>query len=208
MKRLVLFCLFLLCGYASSKAQAPILPRGFTLQPAPSGEPGFVRYDFDGDGKIDVFCAAAKEGEEDARLMALLKRGNRVLKSGTLSMCCGVISQKGGVVQVQSRGMRGFSYYKFRWDKSAKDFRLIGYDTESFGNAAGDGSGKSSLNLLTGAYAGSFHKWSAGRRKLLPQPAIRSTKPLSKRIYLSSFGEAEDAWLAELSASYLPKSMR
>ncbi len=192
-------------GFAG--AQAPKLPSGYRLQEdAPAS--CMVKADLDGDGSPDWFCAAVKDGDDEARLLALLKGGKVMVQSGPLSMCCGSIAVKGAVVDVHSKGMRGFTYYKFRWEAVAGDFRLIGYDTESFGNAANDGSGFSSINMLTGGYEAAFNSWNEKRGKLMALPKVKRKIVVSRKIYLKSFDEAADSWLMALNAKYLPKEVR
>ena len=208
MKSLICIIYFILFGLSAATAQNSFLPTGYHVQANGSGTPNELRADLDGDGRPDVFRAIEQGEGEDAMLMAVLKGGKAILYSHPLSMCCGSLSQKNGVIDVHSRGMRGFTYYKFRWDAGAKDFRLIGYATESFGNAANDGSGKSSLNLLTGDYEAAFNSWNERSQKLVALPRIKRRVTIGNRIYLKEFGEAEDEWLAMLNAKYLPKELR
>ncbi len=202
---LLAFSLSLLLSNAYHGA-AQSLPSGYKLlEDAPASVS--ISADLDGDGKRDAFRAVVRSGGEDAQLMAQLANG-KTLTSGALSMCCGSISAKGGVVDVHSKGMRGFAYYKFRWEAAAGDFRLIGYDTESFGNAANDGSGTSSLNLLTGSYEAAFNNYNEKQEKLIALPKVKRKIAVSKKIYLRSFNETADSWLADLNAKYLPKEVR
>jgi hypothetical protein len=140
--------------------------------------------------------------------MAVLKGGRKLIFSQALSMCCGSLSQKKGVIDVQSKGMRSFSYYKLRWDKAAGDFRLIGYSTESFGNAANDGSGNSSLNLLTGDYKAAYSIWNEKRAELVALPKVTRRLKLGRCIYLKSFGEETYEWLSDVNYRNLPKELR
>jgi hypothetical protein len=205
--RRAFMCCSLVAFAIVASAQAPQLPHGFhLLEDAP--DPCIVKADLDGDKKADVFCAAKRDNETDARLLAILKDGKSIITSGTLSMCCGSIAVRGNVVDVHSQGMRGFSYYKFRWDAAAKDFRLIGYDTESFGTATGDGSGKSSINLLTGSYEAAFSVWNEKREQLIALPKIKRKVSVSRKFYLKGFNEDADQWLTDLNARYLPKEVR
>ncbi len=189
-------------------AQTPKLPAGYHIQMNASGQPNIVRYDFDGDGANDVVCAIEKGEEEDVKLMATLRNGKIVLSSKSTSTCCGSMSQKSGVIDVHSKGMRGFSYYKFRWDKPAMDFRLIGYETESFGNAAHDGSGTSSLNLINGDFIAEYNSWNEKKQDLVTLPKVKRKIPVSKKMYLKNFGDDMDEGLATMTHKYLPKAVQ
>jgi hypothetical protein len=205
--RRAFLCCSLVAITSVADAQTPHLPSGFALledTPAPC----IAKADLDGDKKTDLFCAAKRKNETDARLLAILKDGKTVIVSGPLSMCCGSVTARGNVVDIHSQGMRGFTYYKFRWDAAAKDFRLIGYDTESFGTATRDGSGKSSINLLNGNYEAAFNVWNEKQEKLIPLPKIKRKVSVSRKFYLKTFNEDADSWLADLNARYLPKEVR
>lgn len=53
--------------------------------------------------------------------------------------------------------MRAGNSCQFRYEKAEKRIRLIGISDYAFGNAANDGSGEASVNLLTGDYLGEWH---------------------------------------------------
>ena len=208
MKRLLLIILALLTFSGEISAQDPKLPAGYMIQESASGSPNLLRGDFDGDGKRDVFCVIQLKGSEDGKLMAVLKSGKTVLYSHTLSMCCGSVSQGNNVITLHSRGNRYFTYYKFRWEAQAKDFRLIGYDTESFGNAVHDGSGNSSLNMLTGDYEAEFNVWDEKTKDIKSLPKVSRKLKLERRIYLRQFGENAADWLMEVDMASRPKELR
>lgn len=90
----------------------------------------------------------------------------------------------------------GFSA-QFRYDKNKKRIQLIGMKRYSFGNAAGDDSGETSVNLLTNNYIGNWnyydHLANNEEGELVPIPRIK-TKMNFDKIYLDNFGEriAED----------------
>lgn len=70
--------------------------------------------------------------------------------------------------------------------------RLIGMDRYEFGNAANDGSGESSVNLLTGDYIGDWNYYDPSANEeageLIKIPTIK-TKMLFAKIYLEAFSE-------------------
>ncbi len=82
--------------------------------------------------------------------------------------------------------MRAGYSNQFRYDKKRKKLRLIGMSHYDFGNAANDGSGESSVNLLTGDYIGNWHYYDHKQEKLIKMPTIK-TKMKFNKIYLEDF---------------------
>jgi hypothetical protein len=69
---------------------------------------------------------------------------------------------------------------------SGHNIPLIGMNLYEFGNAANDGSGESSVNLLTDDYIGNWHYYDHEKDKLIAIPPIK-TKMHFEKIYLESF---------------------
>ncbi len=84
--------------------------------------------------------------------------------------------------------MRAGYSNQFRYDKKRKKLRLIGMSRYELGNAANDGSGESSVNLLTGGYVGNWHYYDHKREKLIKMPTIK-TKMKFNKIYLEDFND-------------------
>ncbi len=202
-----LFTLALLNSIASfGTAQVPKMPPSHSLQSGIGSNP--IKADFDGDGKRDEFYVAEESENTDGYFIALMSTCGRI-ESPVVPLCCGSVDQKGkGTLRAASKGMRGFSYWTFRWDAAAKDFRLIGYDTENFGNAMNDGSGTSSLNLLTGDFVAAFNSADVKSGELRALPKVRRKVVVSRRIYLQKFDEAADAWVADLARRNFPKEVQ
>jgi hypothetical protein len=73
---------------------------------------------------------------------------------------------------------------KFRYDPKSKRIRLIGMSRYEFGNAANDGSGESSVNLLTGDYIGNWNYDDYDTLIRIPTIRAKMTFPI---IYLEDF---------------------
>jgi len=89
--------------------------------------------------------------------------------------------------------MRAGYANQFRYNKALKKVQLIGMSRYEFGNAANDGSGESSVNLLTGDYIGDWNYFddlaNKGNGELIKIPQIK-TKLLFKQTFLEDFSVA------------------
>ncbi|MBL7764924.1 MAG: hypothetical protein JNJ58_02440 [Chitinophagaceae bacterium] len=83
--------------------------------------------------------------------------------------------------------MRYLEVYTFRYNAVQKDFELIGLDTEDFGNAAGDGSGKVSINFLTKEKVTAINHYNQREGKLETGEEKKSTIKLERKIFLAGF---------------------
>ncbi len=68
--------------------------------------------------------------------------------------------------------MRYESSYEFAFDKEAGKMRLTEISHSALGNAVNDGSGESSLDLLTGEYSGTWHYYDVEGDTLIQIPVI------------------------------------
>ena len=84
--------------------------------------------------------------------------------------------------------MRAGYKNQFRYNSKTKKVQLIGMSRYEFGNAVHDGSGESSVNLLTGDYIGNWNYFDIGTDRLVKIPTIRK-KMKFKPINLEDFSE-------------------
>ena len=84
--------------------------------------------------------------------------------------------------------MRAGYSNQFRYNAKTKKIQLIGMSRYEFGNAANDGSGESSLNLLTGSYIGNWNYYDQEKDELVNIPTIK-TKMKLPATDLESFSE-------------------
>ncbi|PIE50373.1 MAG: hypothetical protein CSA38_04045 [Flavobacteriales bacterium] len=88
--------------------------------------------------------------------------------------------------------MRAGYKNQFRYNSKSKKIQLIGMSRYEFGNASNDGSGESSVNLLTQNYIGNWnyfnHLANDGEGELVKIPTIR-TKMKFKIINLENFSD-------------------
>ena len=84
----------------------------------------------------------------------------------------------------------GFEFYvnymragfanQFRYEKKDKKIRLIGMSRYELGSANHNGSGKSSVNLLTNDYIGEWNHYDEKNEKLIQMPTIKSKMYFAK----------------------------
>ncbi|TCD10506.1 hypothetical protein EZ449_09165 [Pedobacter frigidisoli] len=102
-----------------------------------------------------------------------------------------IISTKNGF-SFKNNWMRAGYDNQFRYNKTLKKVQLIGMSRYEFGNAANDGSGNSSVNLLTGDYLGDWnyfdHLANKEQGELVKIPTIKTKMPF-KQIFLEDFSE-------------------
>jgi hypothetical protein len=84
--------------------------------------------------------------------------------------------------------MRAGGAWQFRYEKKTKKMRLIGMSRYEFGNAAHDGSGEASVNLLTNKYVGEWSYFNEIEDRLIKLLTIEK-KTKYKKIYLESFAQ-------------------
>lgn len=109
-----------------------------------------------------------------------------------------ILNQESGIsatengFEFQNHWMRAGYSNRFRYDKKAKQIRLIGMSRYEFGPANNNGSGESSVNLLTGDYIGDWNFYddlaNDGNGELVKIPTIK-TKMKFDKIYLTGFSD-------------------
>ena len=147
--------------------------------------------DIDFDGKNDTIYIDKKEWKIVCRLST---QNFKKLKTKAMEMASDnsyIKSTRNGF-EFRNNWMRSGYAFQFRYEKVEKRIRAIGITEYAFGNAANDGSGEASANLLTGDYIGNWHYFDhlANNEKgeLVKIPTIK-VKMKFKKIYLEEFSE-------------------
>jgi len=149
-----------------------------------------LKTDLDHDGKLDKVYF--EEKKESVYLVCELSSQNfKKVRSQDIGEFIGRLDQ----VSLTKKG-RGFEYSvdfmragytrQFRYEPKSKKIQLIGVSSYAYGNAANDGSGESSYNLLTNRYIGNFNYWSLLEDKLIKMHTIENRTKYPK-IYLENF---------------------
>lgn len=143
--------------------------------------------DLDGDSKYDTVYFDA----EESRIICLLSTQNFVAIQSRVIDVLGDNSNVSATKEGFAFGvnwMRSGYSTQFRYEKKSKRIRLIGMSRYEFGPASNDGSGESSVNLLTNAYIGKWNYFSEKKFKLMKMPMIK-TKMILPKTYLDTFDE-------------------
>lgn len=91
---------------------------------------------------------------------------------------------------------------QFRYNSNSKKIELIGMSRYEFGNASNDGSGESSINILTNDYIGNWKYYDLDKGSLIDLPTIK-TKMVLPKINLEEFNESYlEKYSAECSKLY------
>lgn len=145
-----------------------------------------LKKDLDSDGKIDSVMI-----DENSRLVVTLSSQNFqpiIEQDEILAESPPTISDARVGFIYSDSSMRYGTDYHYAYDKNGKNrakIRLIGMDYWALGNAANDGSGKDSVNLLNGAYEGKWHHYDLHKQKLMPYPIIKTNIKSLPTIYLN-----------------------
>jgi len=157
-----------------------------------------LSFDFDGDGTSDVVQI---KGEQLCYSLSSL--GSKEVKSQMIGYSEEMLDLelKKNVVVLTIGFMRAVNTFKFRYDAKLKQFKMIGYDNEQYGNAVHDGAGASSYNILTGDYEAQWSYYDEKKEETIAGPAIRQ-KLAIKTYLLKDFGEKVISEMYDIDAKY------
>jgi hypothetical protein len=85
--------------------------------------------------------------------------------------------------------MRAGYACQFRYNKLKNKIELIGMSRYEFGPANNDGSGESSINLLTGNYIGNWNYYDLRKEQLIKIPSIKAKMNLPKTYFENFTGK-------------------
>lgn len=167
-----------------------------------------LNFDFDSDGEKDKMSLVSTDTGYKL-IYALSSQNNKELSTAVITGGgqTNRISLKKNVVILESQFMRGENMFKFRYDKSLKDMKLIGFDNTQYGNATNDGSGHSSYNLSTGMYIANWNHFNMKKNRLDALPKISKKLPL-KTYGLKDFSDKTIDELYNTEHELLPASLK
>lgn len=147
--------------------------------------------DIDFDGKNDTVYVDPEAAVIVCRLSSQQYKPIKSQPIEILNRQSGISATKNGF-ELYNHWMRAGYHAQFRFDTKIKKIRLIGMSRYEFGPANNNGSGESSVNLLTGDYIGDWNYYDelANNEKgeLIKIPTIKTKMRLTKT-YLSGFSD-------------------
>ncbi|ACU02971.1 hypothetical protein [Pedobacter heparinus] len=146
-----------------------------------------LRFDMDLDRRLDtvifdkakgiIVCKLSTQAFREIKSMKLIFDGRQ---SG--------IEKKGNGFTYTVPHMRAGYHCDFAYSKALKKVQIIGMNRYEFGPANNDGSGESSVNLLTDSYSGIWNYYDMENSRLVEMPTIKRKMVLPKT-YLETFDD-------------------
>lgn len=147
--------------------------------------------DIDFDGKKDTVYVDNTEFRIICRLSTQNFKKIKSKQIEILNEMSGIVDAKNGFAFFNDWMPAGYKN-QFRYNKKTKKIQLIGMSRYEFGNVVGNGSGESSVNLLTNDYIGNWNYFddfaNNEEGELVKIPTIK-TKMKFKEINLEDFEE-------------------
>ena len=155
--------------------------------------------DLDGDGINDTVLVDAENGNIICKLSSqnFKEIKSEVIDEESLS----IIETKSGF-EISVNFMRAGYKNQFRYNKKTKQVQLIGMSRYEFGNAGNEGSGESSINLVTNTYIGNWnYGWDDEKEKMIVMPTIK-TKMIFPKTNLETYGSVYSSYQEKCSKLY------
>jgi len=147
----------------------------------------FKSQDLDKDGILDTVIFDKQKNKIICKLSTQKFKPIISKQVETYGNISGIRKTKNGFEFFVNFMRAGFAN-QFYYDKKEKKIRLIGMSRYEYGPASNDGSGKSSINLLTNNYIGEWNHYSFKKNDLIKMKPIR-TKMYFPKIFLESYDD-------------------
>jgi hypothetical protein len=169
---------------APSEEMASFVPKGYETVKAEGGQI-MTKGDLNNDGIDDMVVLLQDMSQDEGNCAILVTYGaaNGKYKASEVTGDMGpeplMYADPGqikivkGILIFHYQSMRWGADLKFRYEPKYGDLRLIGADTENFGNAMHDGAGSTSTNYLTGQRIENFMRYNETKEDLEDLPEVR-----------------------------------
>ncbi len=165
-------------------ALAGLIPKGYEIVKGEAGEI-MAKGELNGDNFEDaaILIQTLDEEQGSAAIIVLHGEPDGKFRFGEMSGNLGPeplsypdpdqLKVEKGVLIFHYQSMRWSADLKFRKEAKYGDLRLIGSDTDNYGNAVHDGAGSSSTNYLTGQRISNYMSWDEAKGDLVDLPEKR-----------------------------------
>lgn len=143
--------------------------------------------DLDGDRKQDTVYLNKTSSRIVCKLSSRKFKPVESLPIEILNSVSGITGTNDGFIFDNHWMRAGYRNY-FRYEPETKQIRLVAMNRYEFGNAANDGSGESSVDLLTNEYIGSWNYYDTEQDVLIQMPVIETRMSLPAT-YLETFSD-------------------
>lgn len=161
--------------------------------------------DFDGDNIPDKLYLDSKIGAVVYELSS--QKFKKVVSNGFEDVGEIFFDEKKNGFRVSLNQMRASYAYQFRYERESGKMRLIGMERYEFGPANNDGSGESSVNLLTNTYIGEWNYFDNEKVKLVKIPTIKK-KMVFPKTYFDTLKNEFSTYMEKDSNYYLTERKR
>jgi hypothetical protein len=198
---------FLLCAITIKAQQKYQLPKGYSVYKDGSEQVVRVDNDFNNDGINDIAIVCTFNNQEENNYLLIL-----INESYSTTNIWHVIPIQNAIGYDLSYNKSVLKFggcfgngrycetYKFKYYSDLSSMRLIGYDEESFGNAANDGGFTKSVNLVTNQIEISENFYNEKTHKNgVNKVHKKITMPI---ITIDSFNESTLSYLRELGRQF------
>ncbi len=147
--------------------------------------------DLDGDGLTDTVII-----DSNAKIICKLSSQNfKIIQNDEIDEESISIAETKNGFEISVNFMRAGYNCQFRYNEKTKRMQLIGMSRYEYGNAGNEGSGESSVNLLTNNYIGNWnYGWDDEQNKMITMPMIKS-KMVLPETNLEAFGKTYSSYL-------------
>lgn len=198
---------FLLCAITIKAQQKYQLPKGYSVFKDDSEQVVRVDNDFNNDGINDIAILCTLNNQEENNYL-LIHINEAYSTSNTWNAI--PIQKAFGYELAYNKSVLKFGgcfgngryceTYKFKYYPDLSSMRLIGYDEESFGNAANDGAFTKSVNLVTNQIEISENFYNEKTRK---NGVNNVHKKISMPVItINSYSESTLSYLRELGSQF------
>ncbi|MFC6267798.1 hypothetical protein [Frigoriflavimonas asaccharolytica] len=140
-----------------------------------------ISADFDGDQIADRVYVDDNSGTVTYELSS--QKFKKIITEDYLDSGEISLKKKKNGFEIGVNQMRAGNSFQFRYEKSNGKMRLIGMQRYEFGPANNDGSGKSSVNLLTNNYIAEWNHYDLDKSELIKIPSIKKKMVLPKAYF-------------------------